>query len=310
MRHSACRSAVPPREAEVHSGVEHGPVTRGRGHRGVEEPGVRHEPGKHGEVAAVAPERPPHGLPMGAARARAEQRGPGGQRAGGDGVVDALPGERVHQRRRIPNQQHPPVGMVTRTGRKRQVVAADGARVGRLARQQPIEGGEQLAPRSAAPPVEHAEPDVRAAVGQGERPRVGGVAAAGELDHQLVRPNGDRCVAPDRDGHGARRRGRGPGQPADDRVRAVGADHDAGGEPLVEHHPVGLDAQRPHAVAAQQRAPGHCRVDEAGVEDGPRNRMVGAGTAPGDDLAAGAAQPQTGHGRAERSQVGHAQRVE
>ena len=274
---------------------------------------MRHEPGEHREVAAVTPERPAHRLPVRAARARAEQCGPPGQRSGRHGVVDALPGERVDQRRRVTGQQHPPVGMVAparstagggapRTSPGRAAARAAGRRraASSSRRDPPPRRSNTPYPTLARPPA------------SGERPRVRGVARRARTRSPARRGRTWSGRSP-----GSRRRRRAavrPGAPISRRttefapsapITTRGGDTRRrarrGRAPPAATAPGGGAAARPAATAASTS-----RASKTARGIGWLGRAQRRATT----WPPGLRSPQPRHGGPERAQVRHAQRVE
>ena len=154
-----------------------------------------------------------------------------GEDAGGDGVVDALPRHRVHQRGGVADEQHPAVGLLPAPAGQRQVVALPVAAVGHGGRQQLLELLEQQRPAREPPRgtgrsrEQLAVPDVAPAVAAVEGPgvrRLGARAVADDLG--AASRLGGGGVAADRDG--PRLADLAEQVRSQHRVHAVGADDD------------------------------------------------------------------------------------
>jgi hypothetical protein len=247
---------------------------------------------------------------MRGSRPGTQQRRPPGQRARRHRVEDPLAGQRVDRRRGVPGEQDAPVRVEPRAGGEREVVSADGGRLGLLPGEQGVQGVQVRLPVAAAAPVEDAVPDVGPPVGQRERPRVRRVRAGRELDRHPVGVGAGRGVSAQRQREGRRRQGRRPEQAPNRGVRSVGSDHGARGEPPVDLDAVGPDLQHSHPVPAQLRTPVERGVDQCRVEHDPRDDPVRPSAGALHGAPARRPQPQPRDGRGQLLQTGRAERGE
>ena len=183
----------PSAEADLDEGVEDVAVATGGADPGVDDARRLREPGGHPGVAQVRAEERTHHVPvacpggLGAAERDGAGSGAAGGDPGGDGVVDALAGHRVHQPGGVADEEHGPVGLVPAPAAQRQVVAAPVAAGAGRPGHELLELVEQQAAagRAGAGPLagqQLAVADVGEAVAAVEGPGVRRLRAVAEAD--------------------------------------------------------------------------------------------------------------------------------
>ena len=269
------------------------------------------QPGGEGGVAQVSRQQRAGGVGVPLPGVGRVTRGDGlggratGGQPGGDGVEDALAGERVDQAGGVADQQGAAVGRAPAGLREREVVTDPVGRVGRGAGQQLLESLDQLGAGGPDPPGGErlAVPDVGEAVAAVEAPGVRRLPDRAERDDLGPGASGGHGrVAADRQCH---RAGSVAERASYERVGAVGADHDRSVERSFVAPVDAGRCHRPHPVVEQGRAGVLGGRDQTGVEDRARHDVRRSGHL-AVDAARAAHQPQPGDRRPVVEQAGDA----